>query len=418
MALPSETSIREAKMAVGKIVGIDGQKVCAPCFWGKSFFLSLTLDQQLVAFDIWKNQIYKALADSDVVGDIKSSSDDTYLYETPFEYVQPRRFSTLRPVQHPKNEGKILVPVYSAYKKSLKYSSSNSHRPSASQGNLQYFGTPLLIPLTPEQAEDPDAVLALIMEQYLRYAVDPSLLFDEESDEEVEGAASEQQPNGEAGPSVTSEELKDSDGDVEMDTSTSKSKGEPNKGLFKIMTTRRIPTSPDFPANKSQLDLVPLSERVEDEDEDEDELLPSAALSPPVVSTTTEPPSTIPGAFKEDTDDIDIYGPPEGVPVETAPAEAEAEQQNAPQRQRPKGKVRMGDLIVCEWKPQAAGHVFGKRPNSDFGGNKWEEFKTVGQANGKADDKAARDVLTLDKLWESFTNEDILGEDNAWYCSK
>jgi hypothetical protein len=370
--------------------------------------------RQLVSIEIWKNQLFKAWADSDLVGEIKPLQDEVYMFEAPYEYVQLKRYGHLRHAPpHPKNEGKILVPVYHAYRKKPVHNNKTFIPHHQQHGQLHYFGMPFLIPLTPEQAQDPDAVLGSIMEQYHRYALQPSMLFDEDGAEapaETEsGAAGQSDANGIAVGSpksngfVKSEEQPGGN-DVEMDGGDVKpsyrltSKAEPNKSLFKLMASSKVPTHSDIPANKVDVDvkeLIRLEERTEEE--------PAA----PVV----EKVKTIPGGFTEEEEEMyDIPPPAEGAAAAAAPADGPAEPKRRPAR------VHMGDLLVCEWDIKAARHVFGKQ-HDDIGNAKWGEFVEAREAGEKEKVQKAPE-LTLDKLWESFTNEDVLGEDNAWYCSE
>ncbi|EGG06293.1 ubiquitin C-terminal hydrolase [Melampsora larici-populina 98AG31] len=383
--LPKDSTIRQVKQHIGKILGYDPEK--------------------MAVIEDWSAKPWKIWQDPDQL-DAILERDVINIFETPMTYHSAKSAVHLGPSDH------ILVPVVSyrpVEKGTLGMSSSSIQRGSRS---FTPFGFFFLVSLGPDQLLNHDTIYNAVVEQYARYTKKSEDLFEEED------AADETQNQVEETNSEDVAKVKtDASGDVEMTSAeplstatktNTKGKRQAVPNLFRISvpaqpTPTVIPTS-----NGMGVTTVALKER-------ELHGRPDGAQSRPTVIS-------LPGNFSTEDAEEDLYGDRETTVEGTTTSVEESKEEMIPSTSTPtipsQPIVRQGDFFECEWTSVSAQTFFPDRNQAEFKG--WSEFELIEdpemiESSLKKSDKKQ---LTIEDCFKDFSKPERLGEEDMWYCPR
>ncbi|KAI9495262.1 hypothetical protein BDB00DRAFT_259923 [Zychaea mexicana] len=92
----------------------------------------------------------------------------------------------------------------------------------------------------------------------------------------------------------------------------------------------------------------------------------------------------------------------------------------------PKQVIRQGEGIILEWKPKKAEQIFGLATSSNshhygdnepkIDGSKWSDYEVRGDPLAPKEKKKKQ--LTLSDCLDEFTREELLSEEDLWYCPR
>lgn len=383
--LPKDSTIRQVKQHIGKILGYDPEK--------------------MAVIEDWSAKPWKIWQDTDQL-DAILERDVINIFETPMTYHSAKNGVHLGPSDH------VLVPVVSyrpVEKGTLGMSSNSIHR-----GNRSFtpFGFFFIVALGPDQLLTHDAVYNAVVEQYARYSKKPEELFeDEDVAEETKNQVEE--TNSEDATKVKT----DASGDVEMtsaeplSTTTKtniKGKRQAVSNLFRISvpaqpTPTVIPTS-----NGMSVTTVALNER-------ELHGRPDGAQSRPTVIS-------LPGNFNTDEAEEDLYGDRETTVEGTTTNAEESKEETIPSTSTPavpsQPIVQQGDFFECEWTTVAAQNFFPDRNSADQKG--WSEFELIEDPEmiESLQSKKEKKELSIEDCFKDFSKPEKLGEEDMWYCPR
>lgn len=83
-------------------------------------------------------------------------------------------------------------------------------------------------------------------------------------------------------------------------------------------------------------------------------------------------------------------------------------------------RLKPSDLLRCEWEPHMLEYYFGSQGRGD--GALWERFtayvdpEVTARQSALAQERALKKHMTIEECLDEFTREELLGEDDLWYC--
>ena len=354
----------------------------------------------------------------------------------PYPQPQPRSYGKNKPaprVKSPEEEALIVIAVlHELPKKSIKTAFSSASRRS------DYFGSPLLLTLTPEEASTYDGIYRALVRQYARVTKKGDEMLALIDDDEVEvptplesyvdPSLLDEQP-----PVVEDDEVVDIvvDAPIAQDTMDVDSEP-PTASTSALSTPSLLPTpgaspepllqpvaTPSTPRSRSlfrlkvskatlseiplatepYINTVPLESRARRATSVESDIFPSASQTTLPGSFVT--PSVVEGKRSADIPVLESDDPPVELMEDVEPT-------------GPTPIVGIGDSITVEWSSAAFVHFFGE--NSEYA--TWSgvvEFVDPALELANAT-KGNKKTITIEDCLAEFTKEERLGEDDTWYC--
>lgn len=84
-------------------------------------------------------------------------------------------------------------------------------------------------------------------------------------------------------------------------------------------------------------------------------------------------------------------------------------------------QLKPSDMLRCEWDPHTLEYYFGSQGRGD--GALWERFTpyidaeiAARQADALAQERVPKKNITIEDCLDEFTREELLGEEDLWYC--
>lgn len=358
--LNKDSTIRQLKQHIGKLVGADPDK--------------------MAAVEDWSGKPWKIWQDSDSIEGIMER-DVINLFETPlpFAALQSRVYYSNGDQGGEGQAADLLIPVvsYRPAERSTLTSGASSIKP----GHLA-FGVFFVARISAKDRMSYQGVYNAVLREYARYTNHADDLFrvdGEDEDVEMKG-----------------------DQEARSNTSTMYPERHPVPDLFKI-SVPRTPTTSIFPTSNSMGNpTIDLEERI------------ALQNPPPTALDGDSSMSSSNGAIFETDSSEDLY---EDKPIESIIQDPPNASHSILQP-----VVQEGDYFECEWSPSSMAHFFGldkSLPNS----KNWSEPPTIEDpelvaSRTEAGKKKTPGVLTIEECFKDFSNPEKLGEDDKWYCPR
>ncbi|KAL1964943.1 hypothetical protein VTN77DRAFT_6296 [Rasamsonia byssochlamydoides] len=451
LEIDKNSSIKALKEHVGKKMGADPQR--------------------LIMAEIYKSKFYKLFDNTATIADSNiGSGDDIGIFEvemvpTNYNPDRPKKSFSMLSFSHMDTEDipsidspraeRLLVPIF-----------NRVSRPGNRYGSRQVFGAPLFAVFTREEARDYDTILRKVLQtvatlttrDILNEADDVDSAQEDSPDSDTVVMNEEDADSADSKIKTASVEGEDGLVDVSMRDASDASKESTAKSI-----PRRLRNLFQMKVVKSRSEIIPLGFSCLEENKDYPLLssrlkrkpagkpvarkpaarrVPETANSPVSSSDDelNEPPEVvnkrIPRTSDEsdesDTADIraesdsesggDIYPGnrmfSESKKKQSRNGAVEPEPQDAP-------LIRPGEGIVLDWSEQNHDALFGADPkdkNSLRGAPTWtnvEHFPDPELAKKRQMRQNRRKKgLTLDQCLDEFGREEILSENDAWYCPR
>ncbi|BGP25693.1 ubiquitin carboxyl-terminal hydrolase [Rhodotorula toruloides] len=432
LEVPKSGSIKTLKAAVGQLVGIDPKR--------------------LIITEDWKGKFWKDWNDDESVTEI-NSNDTIIFYETTVPHPQPRPRKP-RPDIPVHLAAPVILPV--------------SHARDSGPGRMRYgtnmtewWGTPFIVTLTPQQASSVAGIKRALARHYARVTRRGDELIEiieeEIAEDERLAAAAEQTDSAEPSTINSSTEYSQSsmsrNESVDVDAASAEAPAEHDDAF--------VPAIVD-PAPPAASDLSSLSSAASSSLADPSTASPTApSTSTPAqqrripfrveVTKRAHPEGRIPfgqnatndtvdlaefarvvhavrahkqaNAPKSESEDIDMFSPKADRGEESDSTDAQDkdwEKIEKPQPEdaaedQPTPLLTTGHAVAVYWDPGAIDHFFSNDTAT------WSVVQdivdpaiTARQQQGKS----AKKVITLADCLTEFTKEERLGEDDMWYCSR
>lgn len=438
--------------------------------------------QRLVMAEIYKCKFYKMFDNTSTIADCQiGSSDDIAIYEvesvpTNYNPDKPKRafsmlsFSHMDTEEIPKFDSpkadRMLVPIFNRVVK-----------PNVRYNSRQLFGAPLYTIIAREEAYDYDAILRKVLAEVATLTT-RDFLSEEDAEDNNEGTPEdsdtvvmneEDAQSGDSKIKTSSVEGEDGLVDVSMrdapdgaDGSTVPSKNDGSgpavlrpgsfipprlRNLFQMKIVRSNEVVPlGFSSVDESKDYPLMSARLnrKNEDKKEDvknktnrfaERQTSPVSSDDELNDVPEPVNrTLPRASDEsdesDTHEIQPDSDSESSNVYSGVNRMygkKRNRRNGPAKCKPDGGplIRPGEGIVLDWSEQAYDALFGgdpKQPESMRGAPTWTNVEHVpdpelAKRRQQRQSKKKRGI-TLNECLDEFGKEEILSENDAWYCPR
>lgn len=428
--------------------------------------------QKLMMAEIYKNKFYKLFDNSSAVSDSNiTENDDIGIFEvemvpTNYNPDRPKKSLSTLSFNSMDHEGipdinspradKLLVPIFDRVIK-----------PSSRYGQRQLFGAPSFVVFTREEARDYDTVLRKVL-QYVATLTTRDFIHEAEADSEETSpddatdsdAVVMNAEDAESDSKIKTSSVQGEDGLVDVSMHDASDQTE-ESATFSNNTKKPIPSRLrnlfEMRIVKSKNELIPLGFSSVDEHK-EYPLMSSRIPRKPTVKPKAKKPK--PNAFRESaaspvSSDDELADLPEAVnksvpkvsdgseesdQVDMIPdSDSESADDLSRMFNDPKEHdsdaadsetagvsfIRPGEGIVLDWSDVNHENMFGADPkerNSLRGAPTWfdvprlpdEELTKKRQAR----QNRRRTGLTLDQCLDEFGKEEILSENDAWYCPR
>ena len=356
-----DSSFKEVRQLLGRWMDTKPDNVG---IWA-SFGLSGAYSIQLLTLEVFNHRFYKNLDDSVMVDDM-SDNDVIVCFELPCHAQQSR---TYKP--HP--DDPFIVPVFAT--------ESTPSRPSYSRGPT-LFGYPFIAVITREQAKDPDAMYDAVIERLQRWTEHAHDLYNW-----VPGTADEMEP---VHIPLSGQPIKDTVTEI-------------REGGEVVTVEEDIPEEGDIVDEKATV--------VQQADED----------------ANTKPDDDVPrrNGFKRDLFLLRLQkgSSPYGVGFNTfasSPGRYELWEQRAASA-KDGILLRPHDAFFAEFDDPVKSYYFGDE-RSHYEYARWDKFEDFVHPELAASRQAAstqkRKGITLQDCLDEFTREEMLGEEDVWYCPR
>jgi ubiquitin carboxyl-terminal hydrolase 4/11/15 len=408
--------------------------------------------QKLIMAEIYKEKFYKLFDNTSTVADSNiSSSDDIAIFEvemvpTNYNPDRPKKtsyytsFSNMDHEDIPKIDSpraeKLLVPIF-----------NRVHRPNTRFGSRQTFGAPSFVVITREEALDYDTVLLKVLQEVATLTTRDFLNEDAGEDESTDSdAVIMDADDADSDDKVKAASVQSEDGlvDVSMEDAA------PNAARPDTTKTRKTLPSRfrhlfEMKIVKSKNEVIPLG--FSSVDDSSNYMLMSTRI-PKQKAKPTVRKAEKRNAFKNSPDspvssddEMNTIQAPttkrhsristssgESARFLAADSESDDDIQAVPQEEVEVPKIsyiRPGEGIVLDWKETSYDGMFGadaKSRDELRGAPTWtnvEHLPDEDLAKRRAQRASRRKRgLTLDQCLDEFGREEILSENDAWYCPR
>ncbi|KAF9329552.1 CSN-associated deubiquitinating enzyme Ubp12 [Podila minutissima] len=417
--LPKGSTQRQLKDKVAEMMGTQGS--------------------HLFSAEVFSNRFYKSHDNGDAVDEL-SDNDKTFLYELPIP-----DFTT--------STTHVVFPVFSMLESSQGYSS---------YARLGLLGHPMMVALTKEEANDPDAVYAAVAHQASRYTT-TSLYKSNKDDDDDDGDDDDDDDE--------EEDKDDNTDDTPMSSGVPSLEDikVPKSGMFKLGFFAPPPPSQSRHRNISRAtlyaptqmpsmnDIQDIYQRVVPQEQERDSSPDpmddydglrsggrygrGGASSPSTLSNSSWNGSR---ARVPQPDDDELSEPEDAATLTTTKSslrgrvlteddEDDAEDEAAPLTKfvHVEPAVRQGDMIFCMWErswkesissekyhysvhgSSSLSHSSGPRALWD---DRAQEIVDTVLMEELANSKNGKKTITLEDCLMEYTKEEQLGEEDLWYC--
>ncbi|CRG83397.1 ubiquitin carboxyl-terminal hydrolase 4/11/15 [Talaromyces islandicus] len=414
--------------------------------------------QKLIMAEIYKQKFYKLFDNASTIADSNiNPSDDIAIFEvemvpTNYNPDRPKKTSYYTSFSHMDHEDipeidspraeKLLVPVF-----------NRVHRPNTRLGSRQTFGAPSFVVITREEALDYDTILLKVLQDVATLTTRDFLNEAGGEDESTHGDGTDSDAvimdadDADSDAKVKAASVQSEDGlvDVSMEDAA------PN--ATRSTTRKTLPSRFrhlfEMKVVKSKNEVIPLG--FSSVDDNSNYMLMSSRIPKEKPKPVNVRKATKQNAFKNSPDspvssDDEINTIPASrtkrhsrtssssgesprflATADSSEDEIQAVPQATPEEvEVPKvSYIRPGEGIVLDWKETSYEGMFGADPKSRDelrGAPTWtnvEHLPDEDLAKRRAQRASRRKKgLTLDQCLDEFGREEILSENDAWYCPR
>lgn len=349
--------------------------------------LTLILFFKLFATDFWHGKWYRVYSNNDLVSEIQQN-DKTVVYELPISLAEAA--SSKNP------HAPLILPVYHVvHEEFTRFASfSTTYRRSTYNHNDKLFGIPTFVLLDQSMPINQEAIYSAVLTQYRRWTSRSEHLFQWEAADTPNASCAVDSDLANGHSDLGADAQTPTDAVMSSDTDLRPTLVGPKPNLFKVTLCEesdiRQRSRPPNTISLSYDGNRPISwadRRLEPESDEEGSDITETEAAEGVVVEEGE------------SKDTQMHRATSLVPVQLKPS----------------------DMLRCEWDPLMLEYYFGSQGGGD--GALWERFtpytdpEVAAQfADASAQGRAPKKNITIEDCLDEFTREELLGEEDLWYC--
>ncbi|KAL4909961.1 hypothetical protein BDW74DRAFT_144111 [Aspergillus multicolor] len=372
--------------------------------------------ERMIMSEIYKHKFFKMFDNPSSIAEANiGDNDDIGIFElesVPTNYNPDKAtrsyfsygrtsYEELYTLDSPKAD-RIVVPIFNRHEDKRGFRTSR-----------QFFGVPLYVVINREELTNYDAILRKILEEVATMTT-RDFLNEQAPDEQHETAEDSDtvimnEDDAESGDSkikTTSVDGEEGMVDVSMRDADDQTDAEESTPAFESSLPARFHTLFNIKTARTT-EAVPLGHTAVDEHKEFN--LMTSRIQKPTVTKEAEKDAESKEEDSESDDEIDVL----------------TERMTTPKPRAQRPLINPGEAIVLDWNEQAYEALFTgslRDPDGPRGAATWTEIERMPdqelQAKRNLRKQRKKRGVTLDECLDEFNKEEVLSENDAWYCPR